>query len=111
MRPTPCLLYTSGAYKGGGSAYGGKWRPNPNKPQDQRFLGKPGEIKTTSVSYTHLDVYKRQGYGNVGWGIMKKAAQLGAAVTYFAGPDGYVHDPDGVITCLLYTSSWRGLRP
>ena len=38
------------------------------------------------------------GYGNVGWGIMKKAAQLGAAVTYFAGPDGYVHDPDGVIT-------------
>ena len=38
------------------------------------------------------------GYGNVGWGIMKKAAQLGAKVTYFAGPDGYVHDPDGVIT-------------
>ena len=38
------------------------------------------------------------GYGNVAWGIMKKAAQLGAAVTYFAGPDGYVHDPDGVIT-------------
>ena len=36
------------------------------------------------------------GYGNVGWGIMKKAAELGAAVTYFAGPDGYIHDPDGV---------------
>ena len=38
------------------------------------------------------------GYGNVGWGIMKKAAELGAAVTYFAGPDGYIHDPDGVTT-------------
>ena len=38
------------------------------------------------------------GYGNVGWGIMKKAAQLGAKVTYFAGPDGYIHDPDGVVT-------------
>ena len=38
------------------------------------------------------------GYGNVGWGIIKKAAELGAKVTYFAGPDGYVHDPDGVIT-------------
>ena len=38
------------------------------------------------------------GYGNVGWGIMKKAAELGAKVTYFAGPDGYIHDPDGVIT-------------
>ena len=36
------------------------------------------------------------GYGNVGWGIMKKAADLGAKVTYFAGPDGYIHDPDGV---------------
>ena len=38
------------------------------------------------------------GYGNVGWGIMKKAAELGAKVTYFAGPDGYIHDPDGVTT-------------
>ncbi len=38
------------------------------------------------------------GYGNVAWGIMKKAAQLGAKVTYFSGPDGYVHDPDGVVT-------------
>ena len=38
------------------------------------------------------------GYGNVGWGIMKKAAELGAKVTYFAGPDGYIHDPDGVST-------------
>ena len=38
------------------------------------------------------------GYGNVGWGIMKKAAELGAKVTYFAGPDGYIHDPDGVCT-------------
>mgnify|MGYP004519063051 FL=1 len=38
------------------------------------------------------------GYGNVGWGIMKKAAELGAKVTYFAGPDGYIHDPEGVCT-------------
>ena len=38
------------------------------------------------------------GYGNVAWGIMKKAAELGAKVTYMAGPDGYVHDEDGIIT-------------
>ena len=38
------------------------------------------------------------GYGNVAWGVMKKAAELGAKVTYFAGPDGYIHDPDGVCT-------------
>lgn len=38
------------------------------------------------------------GYGNVGWGIMKKAKELGAKVTYFAGPDGYIYDPEGVNT-------------
>ena len=32
--------------KGGGSAYGGKWRPDPNKPGDRRLIGEPGEIKT-----------------------------------------------------------------
>jgi len=31
--------------KGGGSAYGGEWRPP--KPEDERLLGQPGEIKTT----------------------------------------------------------------
>ena len=40
---------------GGGSAYGGKWRPNPNKPQDQRFLGRPGEIKTTYKNGYRVD--------------------------------------------------------
>ena len=36
------------------------------------------------------------GYGNVAWGIMKKAYELGAKVTYISGPDGYVHDEQGV---------------
>ena len=31
--------------KGSGSAYGGKWKPK--KPGDDRFLGRPGEIKET----------------------------------------------------------------
>ena len=35
------------SFKGGGSAYGGKWKPNPNKPADSRFLGEPCEIKRT----------------------------------------------------------------
>ena len=48
--------------KGGGSAYGGKWRPNPNKPQDQRYLGNPGEIKRTIMN--NGDVYKPK------WGLM-----------------------------------------
>lgn len=36
------------------------------------------------------------GYGNVAWGIMKKADELGAKVICFSGPDGYVYDKDGV---------------
>lgn len=36
-----------GTRKGGGSAYGGKWRPNPNKPYDGRYIGVLGEIKRT----------------------------------------------------------------
>lgn len=36
------------------------------------------------------------GFGNVAWGAVKKATQLGAKVITISGPDGYVYDPDGV---------------
>ncbi len=38
------------------------------------------------------------GFGNVAWGICKKAAQLGAKVVTLSGPDGYIYDKDGVCT-------------
>ena len=38
------------------------------------------------------------GFGNVTWGICKKATELGAKVVTLSGPDGYVYDPDGVTT-------------
>jgi glutamate dehydrogenase (NADP+) len=36
------------------------------------------------------------GFGNVAWGLVKKLSELGGKVITLSGPDGYVHDPDGV---------------
>ena len=38
------------------------------------------------------------GFGNVTWGLCKKAKELGAKVITLSGPDGYIYDPDGVST-------------
>ena len=35
---------------------------------------------------------------NVGWGVVKKTAELGGKVVAIAGPDGYIYDPDGAVT-------------
>lgn len=40
--------------KGGGSAYGGDWKPSPNKPEDQRFLGEPGNVNQSKNKQTHI---------------------------------------------------------
>ncbi len=42
--------------------------------------------KTISVS----------GFGNVAWGAVIKANQLGGKVVTLSGPDGFVYDPDGI---------------
>ena len=38
------------------------------------------------------------GFGNVAWGTVKKATELGAKVVTISGPDGYIYDPDGIAT-------------
>jgi glutamate dehydrogenase (NADP+) len=38
------------------------------------------------------------GFGNVSWGICIKVAELGGKVVTLSGPDGYVYDPDGIVT-------------
>lgn len=36
------------------------------------------------------------GFGNVAWGAARKATELGAKVVTISGPDGYIHDPEGL---------------
>ncbi len=48
--------------------------------------GEAIEGKTIAVS----------GFGNVAWGAVTKATELGGKVVTLSGPDGYVHDPEGV---------------
>ncbi len=38
------------------------------------------------------------GFGNVAWGAVMKASQLGAKVVTLSGPDGYILDEEGVNT-------------
>ncbi len=38
------------------------------------------------------------GFGNMAWGVCRKAAELGGKVVTLSGPDGFVYDPDGVTT-------------
>lgn len=51
------------------------------KTRNQHIMG-----KTIAVS----------GFGNVAWGAVQKAVQLGAKVITISGPDGYVHIHDGM---------------
>lgn len=36
------------------------------------------------------------GFGNVAWGAVRKATELGAKVVTLSGPDGFVYDKDGI---------------
>ncbi len=38
------------------------------------------------------------GFGNVAWGVCMQVARLGGKVVTLSGPDGYIYDPDGVVT-------------
>ncbi|MDE6470642.1 MAG: hypothetical protein K2L19_06440 [Eubacterium sp.] len=46
--------------KGNGSIHGGQWRPHPDKPWEERFFGKPGEIKRTFIPTKKVDIGLKQ---------------------------------------------------
>jgi glutamate dehydrogenase (NADP+) len=52
-------------------------------------------LKTRGKSFEGLRVAV-SGFGNVAWGAVTKANELGAKVVTLSGPDGFVHDPNGI---------------
>lgn len=87
-------VWENGVLTGKGMSYGGSLiRPEATGYGAVYYLQEVLKHENDTIEGKRIAI---SGYGNVGWGIMKKAAELGAKVTYFAGPDGYIHDPDGV---------------
>ena len=52
-------------------------------------------LKTRKESFEGKKVAV-SGFGNVAWGAVIKASELGATVVTLSGPDGYIHDPKGI---------------
>ena len=52
-------------------------------------------LKTKNISFDGKTVAV-SGFGNVAWGAVQKATELGGKVVTLSGPDGYVYDPDGI---------------
>lgn len=58
--------------KGSGSVHGGQWQPNPDKPEDARFLGEPGEIKYTHFFSKNGDYWYETKIGDDGKAVKER---------------------------------------
>ena len=86
----------SSALTGKGLTYGGsKVRLEAAGSGTVYFLDRMVESKSDTLKGKTIAV---SGFGNMSWGVCRKAAELGAKVVTLSGPDGYIHDPDGVTT-------------
>jgi glutamate dehydrogenase (NADP+) len=52
-------------------------------------------LKTKGTSFDGKTVAV-SGFGNVAWGAVQKVNDLGGKVVTLSGPDGFIHDPDGI---------------
>jgi len=88
--------FENGVITGKGLSYGGSLiRPEATGFGAIYYLNEVLKHENDSLEGKRIGV---SGYGNVAWGVMKKASELGAKVTYMSGPDGYIHDEDGINT-------------
>ena len=86
----------SGALTGKGLTYGGsKVRQEAAGFGAVYFLSRMLEHQQETLSGKRIAV---SGFGNMSWGVCRKAAELGGKVVTLSGPDGYVYDAEGVGT-------------
>ena len=86
----------SGALTGKGLTYGGSVvRLEAAGFGAVYFLARMLEHQGDSLEGKRIAV---SGFGNMAWGVCRKAAQLGGKVVTLSGPDGYIFDGDGVST-------------
>ncbi|MDN4754716.1 NADP-specific glutamate dehydrogenase [Porphyromonadaceae bacterium W3.11] len=85
---------TTGAFTGKGLSYGGSiLRPEATGYGAIYFLNQLLETHGHSLKGKTVAV---SGFGQVAWGAVKKAVELGAKVICISGPDGYVYDSEGL---------------
>ena len=89
-------VWENGVLTGKGFSYGGSLtRPEATGYGAVYYLQEVLKHENESIMGKTIAV---SGFGNVAWGVCKKAMQLGAKVVTLSGPDGYIYDPDGVST-------------
>ena len=88
--------FENGVLTGKGISYGGSLiRPEATGFGAVYFAQKVLEHYGDSIEGKTVVV---SGFGNVAWGAVKKATELGAKVVAISGPDGYIYDENGVST-------------
>ncbi|MBQ7113525.1 MAG: NADP-specific glutamate dehydrogenase [Clostridia bacterium] len=88
--------YENGVLTGKGQSYGGSViRPEATGYGAVYYLCEVLKHENDSIEGKTIAI---SGFGNVAWGVCKKAAELGAKVVTLGGPDGYIYDPDGIVT-------------
>ncbi len=88
--------FENGVLTGKGETYGGSLvRPEATGYGAVYYLNEVLKHENDTIEGKTIAI---SGFGNVAWGICKKAMQLGAKVVTLSGPDGYIYDPDGVAT-------------
>jgi glutamate dehydrogenase (NADP+) len=84
----------SGVLTGKGRSWGGSLiRPEATGFGNVYFANEM--LKTRGESFEGKTVCV-SGFGNVAWGAVVKATELGAKVVTLSGPDGFIYDPEGI---------------